>query len=89
MSERKVVAIDPTRAADIPNPEPDQTTIEYLERWLQLARDGRINGVAIVGISPAGSNFTGWDGSCAIERTAAAIGLLQFRFMRAWDQAPE
>lgn len=66
------------------NNGPQADVVEALERWLQLAKDGKIQAVALAGVKPDRTVSTEWRGleDGALHEINSAVAVLQYRILR-------
>lgn len=78
-SETNVVPLTPGRLL---KGEPDPNVIELLEKFLEQARRGEVDGIAIAASRPNDMTATAfWFGNCG-HRLTAAVSMVQFDVMK-------
>jgi hypothetical protein len=82
----KVTVLHPDRASEPLGPSED--CIKKLEALLARARAGELQGFAVASVLCNGLMESAWAGDVAVSNTAAAIAMLQYRFMSAWHGSP-
>jgi hypothetical protein len=61
----------------------NEKTIELLEQWLEMAKEGFIQNVALAGVTDDFASLTQWSESDNVQTLLGAINILNYKLMKS------
>ena len=87
MTDDKIKELFPGAVSAAPQTEPDEKIIAALERLLQEAKAGAVQGFAYVAITPDDLRRSSWFGTSSGSTMIAELALLQHSLIRGYLDA--